>query len=489
METWDTQLPTLGSDRDARGVGTIRSTTVFAIVGAIVAALVAAMATSGRGAGAVLVLGIGLTGIGFVVGLLFSVPRVSSSAPAGDRSGQDQTTPEGMRTVVAPSLYSLNTNLEQVSDWLTKIIVGLGLVEARRISEYIANAAALLAGELNQLEPGLDAAGASALAVGILISFPVLGFLLGFFSVRLYISRAIRFADEVVLRRQVIPAATQRAVNAAYREHFSQPDDIVSLLGTQASSQDFASDASLDAPISKLRTRDDLAAKGQAAMLQGHYQDAVAAFTRALSAGPRTPELLLDYARALKRLTPTPWLQIVSSLEEAIGNSGTHTPINTRKEITWELLNAYLYLPPPNGFESAIALANNAAATYCKDDPYTYVYLSAAYGQAYAYYKDNNAADVASRQIELAKQSLRTALDLGHAANLGNAIARWLGDLTQPGIDNDLQLLFTDHPELQGLLKGATDVRPATTTNEPGPANPVRGGDSPESIQDAPPQP
>jgi len=54
---------------------------------------------------------------GGLVGFLFGIPRaVQGSAPA---SGALQ--------------YQANTNLEQVSDWLTKIIVGVGLTQIGRI--------------------------------------------------------------------------------------------------------------------------------------------------------------------------------------------------------------------------------------------------------------------------------------------------------------------------------------------------------------------
>ncbi len=56
---------------------------------------------------------------GFLVGFLFGIPRVLQGEDV--LPGQQ---PEYRQRV--------NTNLEQISDWLTKIIVGLGLVELRQ---------------------------------------------------------------------------------------------------------------------------------------------------------------------------------------------------------------------------------------------------------------------------------------------------------------------------------------------------------------------
>jgi hypothetical protein len=52
-------------------------------------------------------------------GFLFGVPRAPRG---GDGTG---------------GTYQRNTNLEQVSDWLTKIIVGVGLIQVREIGDAI----------------------------------------------------------------------------------------------------------------------------------------------------------------------------------------------------------------------------------------------------------------------------------------------------------------------------------------------------------------
>ena len=54
--------------------------------------------------------------VGGVVGFLFGIPLTSKQRAAAANDSQ----------------YEPNTNLEQVSDWLTKIIVGVGLVQLGR---------------------------------------------------------------------------------------------------------------------------------------------------------------------------------------------------------------------------------------------------------------------------------------------------------------------------------------------------------------------
>ena len=82
----------------------------------LIAVLVYGLAVGGA---AVIAVGFMLAGgaftIGALLGFLFGVPRALTGA----------TQEAGLRS---------NTNLEQISDWLTKILVGVGLVEIGRLA-------------------------------------------------------------------------------------------------------------------------------------------------------------------------------------------------------------------------------------------------------------------------------------------------------------------------------------------------------------------
>lgn len=93
--------------------------------------------------------------------------------------------------------YQVNTNLEQISDWLTKIIVGIGLVQLGKMPEYV-----------NRLGDYFgdcfgDAPGNAAIAVVVIIAFLVLGFLVGYLITRLYVTGAFKRAE----RDKVKPVA------------------------------------------------------------------------------------------------------------------------------------------------------------------------------------------------------------------------------------------------------------------------------------------
>jgi hypothetical protein len=58
--------------------------------------------------------------VGAIFGFIFGIPRTLTS--------DDGATDKGLRSRIVP-----NTNLEQVSDWLTKILIGATLVELKSI--------------------------------------------------------------------------------------------------------------------------------------------------------------------------------------------------------------------------------------------------------------------------------------------------------------------------------------------------------------------
>lgn len=95
------------------------------------------------------------------------------------------------RTVASgniPALHgpstAVNTNLEQISDWLTKIIVGVSLVNSDKIGGAMLSTAKVMA---NSLGSGPDKV---SVALAILIFFGMTGLLGGYLLTRLFLQRA-----------------------------------------------------------------------------------------------------------------------------------------------------------------------------------------------------------------------------------------------------------------------------------------------------------
>lgn len=112
--------------------------------------------------------------VGGLGGFLFGIPR------ALQRSDDASTGKPG---------YAVNTNLEQISDWLTKILVGVGLVQLGQVPHGIARLS-------NTLAPALGGASWSPIAAGvILVLFSTWGFFLGYLLTRTYLTAALRDFD------------------------------------------------------------------------------------------------------------------------------------------------------------------------------------------------------------------------------------------------------------------------------------------------------
>ncbi|MFF2143534.1 hypothetical protein [Kitasatospora sp. NPDC058190] len=114
------------------------------------------------------------TVVGGALGFLFGVPRVKSG------SGE----PQGS--------YAPNTNLEQVSDWLTKVLLGVGLTQLGSLGERLHQLGTALAPALG----GEDAA--VPFAAALVLYFLVLGFLAGWLVTRLALPQVLTDADQAL---------------------------------------------------------------------------------------------------------------------------------------------------------------------------------------------------------------------------------------------------------------------------------------------------
>jgi hypothetical protein len=124
--------------------------------------------------------------IGGFVGFIFGIPRTLQ--------GGGEATPEAEARGVA---YRPNTNLEQISDWLTKILVGIGLIQ-------LGKAPAQLARLADSLAPGFgNASGSESFALTVVLYFAVSGFLFGFLWTRLFLPGAFRVADLALIDQRI----------------------------------------------------------------------------------------------------------------------------------------------------------------------------------------------------------------------------------------------------------------------------------------------
>ena len=136
---------------------------------------------SGTDTGGSLLWALGCLAVGALGGFVFGIPRVQQDEPVKPADG---TTVQAAAEPVTRRKYKLlaNTNLEQISDWLTKIIVGVGLVESKQLPGYLVRLARYVGAGIR---PG---AGGDVFVLAITLHFAVWGFICAYLMTRVYLT-------------------------------------------------------------------------------------------------------------------------------------------------------------------------------------------------------------------------------------------------------------------------------------------------------------
>jgi hypothetical protein len=92
-----------------------------------------------------------------------------------------------------PDRLRVSRNLEEIADWLTKIVVGLGLVELKNIPGYLESMTAAFVADLG---PPCN----QSYAMGLIVYFAVMGFLYGYLATRMFVSGGMDRADSQLSR-------------------------------------------------------------------------------------------------------------------------------------------------------------------------------------------------------------------------------------------------------------------------------------------------
>jgi len=113
--------------------------------------------------------------IGASLGFLFGIPTYL--ARSNEASSTDKAS------------YQPNTNLTQVSDWLTKIIIGVSLVQFGQLTKSLGKLGDSLAPSLGGDDTG------KSFGIAVVVAFFVIGFLAGYLYTRLRLQWAFAHAD------------------------------------------------------------------------------------------------------------------------------------------------------------------------------------------------------------------------------------------------------------------------------------------------------
>lgn len=273
---------------------------------------------------------------GAVIGFLFGIPR----------SLADGATPTDGRK------SKPNTNLEQISDWLTKILVGATLTSLASVPSFLRHLAEFLDKGAYQGLPG-----GGTFAVIILMYFSALGFYWSYIETRTLLTILFDSYDGMVSPDVLLK------VRSAPWEPGSLPipeDSIV--LGLDRSA---------------LNSAALLEARAAAETRAGNYSAAIDFYKLALAQDSGNPRIQSRLTFLLARSGDTSGADtLVQKLQDAAGANQSQ-----RSELDVSLVYNALYKAPPAGYEEAIALGEKLIARDQASNGRLLLYLACAYGQ------------------------------------------------------------------------------------------------------------
>jgi hypothetical protein len=377
---------------------------------------------------------------GGVLGFLFGIPRVGAVAETGGATA---------------SPINSNTNLEQVSDWVTKIVVGLGLTQAYQVNALLVEFSYTVQ---QGLAPVKDAGLAACL---ILLGSSVAGFITAYLKARTALVLAFAAATNTV----------QQALSDLALEHmFDEATKVLNGRGVTAdqTARDVATRLLRSAPD---KTSSPLLLKqiGMAYATTNNFAAAAAALGLSAKNDPSdtTTKFLAVRAATLAGRTQDA-AQMADNTPPPAGQLNDQEIENSLAAMFAGLYNRGAY---PNVIAIGERLAEDATA---KTKSRLWLYLAAAYGQAYT------AALALARPPGAVTPDMKTlrdkALDAATRAKILDGpknlpILQQLWDPNAPGKtpgEDDLEG-FIDDPDFQALLGPATPAPPAPPPPPPPP--------------------
>lgn len=133
-----------------------------------------------------ILLAMGVFIFGTLIGFLFGIPKTLQGSDSGGTNSEKGDNGIGESK---SDHYQPNTNLEQMSDWLTKILVGVGLTQLTKIPSLLQYFASIFSPALGGSPYG------DAISITIFIFFSIDGFLIGYLWTRRYFEYELTITD------------------------------------------------------------------------------------------------------------------------------------------------------------------------------------------------------------------------------------------------------------------------------------------------------
>jgi hypothetical protein len=360
---------------------------------------------------------------GWLLGLLFGIPRTLSrpqATPAPAVPPPPGTSPAMQQPAGAAPANRVNTNLEDVSDWLTKTLVGVGLTQLYFVPHYLWQSAE----KLNNA--GFKwAAGGQLLALALFLYFAPGGFWLGYIGTRTILTKlfdSLESPSEGVVLNALKSDALKLDVDGKIK-----PSNDPAVQAADATMLNFQ--------VTSLSTARELGAWGAAKARANDLGSAAFALEQATRADPGDSALKEALAKVYTAQQRKPEAQQL---------------LQNDQESEVALLNA-LYEESPAGFTKAIETGLRLKQRSGSDKNLNlHIWLACAYGQQHKYALQNNDQALADSARKNALTEVKAALAIDPAK-----AKPWLQALWRPvagSPEDDLASIPKDDPELSALL-------------------------------------
>lgn len=290
--------------------------------------------STGGSHGAALLWALACLVFGGTLGFLFGIPRVLQPTPQSGTTGSNQQPGSSTDATLAPVYQQqVNTGLERVSEWLTTMLVGLGLAQLGSISTFLDKGGTALESVFG------TGAYAKPFGQGLLVFFSLAGFLGSYMMTRLVVASAFGRADTRPITSVAIRAnLTMEETIALNNSRMSFGEGGSELSGTAQ----VAAQKILNLPFESLETPYDFALWGKAQLEHKDFKNAVRAYARASSLATYDVEVQFEYAVALSQDSAT-FNQITDQLMTAYRGIRPETSSDLIKNIYKGLTYEWLY--------------------------------------------------------------------------------------------------------------------------------------------------
>lgn len=462
-------------------------------------AVLVVAATMLRGAIVALAIAGAAGAIGALIGFLFGLPRTLTSAELrsvrsnfGDLASGRTGTPDGSERKdgggadaknAAPGPDSespapaktrttytdVNTNLEQISDWLTKIIVGIGLTELRNIPDAL--------GDFGNNVGNYYTYGGHVYGVGGGLYFLIAGFFLGYVGTRVRLSLVFTGSqtdnDAIAGGATTLPSDSQLDLSVR-ASPAGAAANVVDVAGAQqgagtttpaidAESLRQADKAILGKSVAELTTPKEIRALANALAREGRARAALDLYRDLWRKNAySSPEFLFDFAQVYALAG------VDDEAQRFATTASTLTPIapaEIDKAIDQAALRgevlAGLYENKGRTFRDAITAIETILQKYPAQeaDPRNHIWRACAYGQRFAHLLANGGSEAELEQDrQTVRAAVKRAIELDPAAK-SELACYYFKERIRNG-DDDLAALYPD-PVLTDLLGPETET-PAT---------------------------